>query len=170
MIQPDLNAFPNNVVEILYPRLKTIDADIPVLRRPLRDGDGQQAIGVFPTTWMPDESSFEMDGGLSIGGQPIAASEASLSTYTIIVQGSVTDTNEEQGIGVHNVMAKWIRTLLARDPVLAVGLANLSHTMLGATERIQRRRIGVQRYLDNEIDGVFMFTSWLEYYVETEIV
>lgn len=170
MIEPDLNAFPNNVVEIVLPRLRTLDADIPIFRRPLRDGDGQQAIGIFPTTWFPDESSYEANGGTTLMGQPRAADETTLSIYTIIIQGAVTDTDEERGIGVHNTLAKLIRTLLARDPVLAVGLANLSHTVLGAIERIQRRRIGVQRYLDNEIDGVFMYTSWLEYYVETEIV
>lgn len=170
MIEPDLNVFPNNVVEIMVPRLRTLDSDVPILKRPLRDGDGTQAIGVFPSTWLPDETSYEMNGGVTLLGQPRAANEASLSTYTIIVQSFVTDTDEQQGIGVHNVLAKLIRTLLARDPVLAVGLDALSSTMLGSTERIQRRRVGIQRYLDNEIDGVFMYSSWLEYYVETEIV
>lgn len=169
-IKPDLNVFPNNVVEILAPRFKTLDADLPVLKRPLRDGDGEQAIGVFPSTWLPDEESYEMNGGVTLLGQPRAASEQSLSTYTIIIQGYVLDTDEQQGIGVHNVLAKMIRTLLYRDPVLAVGLDALSHTMLGSTERIQRRRVGIQRYLNNDVDGVFMFLSSLEYYVETELV
>lgn len=168
MIKPDLNVFPNNVVEILVPRLRTIDPDIPILKRPLRDGDGAQGIGVFASTWLPDEASYEMNGGVSLIGQPRAASEQTLSTYTIIIQGYVLDTDEQQGIGVHNVLAKMIRTLLYRDPVLAVGLGALSYTLLGSTERMQRRRVGIQRYLNNEIDGVFMFLSSLEYYVETE--
>lgn len=170
MILPDLNCFPNNVVEIMVPRLKTLDSEIPILKRPLRDGDGTQAIGVFASTWLPDEDSYEMNGGVSLLGQKRAASEQTLSTYTINIQGYVLDTDEQQGIGVHNVLAKMIRTLLYRDPVLAVGLDALSYTYLGSTERVQRRRIGIQRYLNNEIDGVFMFLSTLEYYIETETV
>lgn len=167
-IQPNLNCFPNNAVEIIVPRLRTLDSDIPVLKRPLRDGDGEQAIGVFASTWLPDETSYEMNGGVSLLGQPRAASEQTLSTYTINIQGYVLDTDEQQGIGVHNALAKMIRTLLYRDPVLAVGLDALSYTLLGSTERIQRRRVGVQRYLNDEIGGVFMFLSTLEYYIETE--
>lgn len=170
MIEPDLNVFPNNIVEVLVPRLRTLDADIPIWKRPLRDGDGEQSIGVFPSTWLPDDTSFEMRGGVNLMGEPLAASEATISTYTIIVQSFVTDTDEERGIGVHNVLAKLIRTLLARDPVLALGLNALSHTLFNSTERIEKRRVGIQRYLDNEIDGVFMYSSWLEYYVDTEIV
>jgi hypothetical protein len=159
--------FPNNVCSLVFARMKTIDSDLRVYQRALRDSDGTQSIGVYPITWTPDESSFEMTG------QPPsvqAAAEPTLQRYIIGVQGYVKDTNEEQGIAVHSILAKRIRSLLYRDPVLAVGLQSLSVTMNGSTERIQRRGIQVQRFLNNEVQGVFMFLSSCEYYFETETV
>lgn len=168
MIQADINVFPNNVVALLVPRLKSLDSDLFVTKRVLRDGDPTQSIGVFPISLVPDESSYEMDGGVSMLGQRKAASEPVLSTYAIGIQSFVQHTDEEEGTGQHNVLAKMIRTLLYRDATLAVGLDALSCTMFGAVERIQRRRVGIQRYLNNDIDGVFHYMSSLEYYVETE--
>lgn len=168
MITADIEVFPGNAVDIIVPRLQTIDADLSIKKRMLRDGDGTQTVGVFPINWIGDEDSYEMNGGVQFLGQPRAGNEQTLGTYTLGIWSYVMDTDEEQGIKVHNVLAKMIRTLLYRDPVLAVGLNALSVSMNGSTERIQRRRLGPQRFLSNEIDGVFMFLSSLEYYIETE--
>jgi hypothetical protein len=168
MITANINIFPNNVVALLVPRLKALDPDLFVVKRMLHEGDPTQSIGVFPIVWSPDETSYEMDGGVTLLGQRKASSSATLSTYSIGIQSSVQNTDEETGIGEHNVLAKMIRTMLVYDSVLAVGLDALSSTMLGSTETIQRRRLGVQRYLNNEIDGVFHYVSTVEYYVDTE--
>lgn len=167
-ILPDINVFPNNVVALMAPRLKTLDTDLSVFKRMLRDGDPTQSLGIFPLTWQPDELTYEMDGGLTLLGQKRAAAQPTVGIYTIGIQSFVMDTDEEQGIGVHNVLAKMIRTLLYYDTPLAVGLRALSVSMYGSTERFQRMKVGVQRYLTNEIDGVFHYVSSLECTVETE--
>lgn len=167
MIDPTIEVFPNNVCSLLVARIKTIDPDLRIFQRALRDSDGTQSVGVYPITWTPDETSFEMNG------QPPttqAAGEPTLQRYIIGVQAFVQDSNEEQGIRVHSILAKQIRSLLYRDPILAVGLSTLSVVMNGSTERIQRRGIQVQRFLANDVQGVFMFLSSCEYYVETETV
>jgi hypothetical protein len=167
MITTATQVFPNNVCSLLVPRMKAIDADLKVYQRALRDSDGTQSVGIFPITWTPDETSYEMNGrppSLTAAGEP------TLQRYVIGVQAFVQDTNEEQGIAVHSILAKRVRSTLYGDPILAVGLNALSVTMNGSTERIQRRGIQVQRYLANEVAGVFMFLSSCEYYVETEIV
>jgi len=167
-LQPDINIFPNNVISLLEPRVKTIDADLGVFKRMLRDGDPTQSVGLFPITWQPDELTYEMDGGLTTLGQKRAAAEPTVGIYTIGVQSFVMDTDEERGIGVHNVLARTLRGLLYYDTPLAVGLRALSVSMFGSTERFQRLKVGVQRYLTNEIDGVFHYVSALECTVETE--
>jgi hypothetical protein len=167
-IQPDIDLFPNNVIELMVPRVQTIDADLRVFKRMVRDGDPTQSVGVFPLTWQPDELTYEMDGGITTLGQKRAAAMPTVGTYTIGIQSFVMDSDEEQGIGVHNVLAKMLRTLFYYDTPLGVGLRALSVSMYGSTERFQRMKVGVQRYLTNEIDGVFHYVSSLECTVETE--
>lgn len=164
MIDDSIEVFPNNVAAVIASRIKLLDSDLVVLNRPPRDSDGTQVVGVFPMTWTPNEDSFEMNGSA------LAAHEATLNRYLIGVMSFVKDTDEQKGIRVHSVLSKLIRTILYRDAALAVGLSALSVTMLGSTERIQRRGIQVQRYLANEVDQVFMFVSSAEYFVETETV
>jgi hypothetical protein len=164
MIEPNDSIFPNNVCTLIVARAKTIDIDLKVMQRQIRDSDGTQVVGVFPLNWVPDESSFEMPAIPSV----LAAGEPTLQRYVIGVQAFVKDTNEQRGIGVHAVLAKRVRSLLYRDQPLAVGLAALSVSMSGATERIQRRGILVQRFLANEVEGIFMFLSSCEYFVDTE--
>lgn len=164
MIDTTIEVFPNNVCSLMVARLKTIDSDIRVFQRPLRESDGTQVIGVFPITWTPDDSTFEMDGQFVPAGQP------TVQRYIIGVQSFVQDSDEVQGIKVHSILAKRVRSMLYRDNPLAVGLNTLQVSMDGSTERIQKRGIQVQRFLANEIGGVFMFLSSAEYYVETETV
>lgn len=164
MIDDSIEVFPNNVASLVAARIQMLDSDLVVVGRPPRDSDGTQVVGVFPMTWTPNEDSFEMSNPI------VAAHEATLNRYLIGVMSFVKDTDEQKGIRVHSVLAKLIRTILYRDPALAVGLGALSVTMLGSTERIQRRGIQVQRFLANEVDQVFMFVSSAEYFVETETV
>lgn len=165
-IKPTVDVFPMNVINLMAVRLQTLDGDLMVVKRSLRDSDGTQSIGVYPIVWTPDETSYEMIG--SDASNPKA--EPTLQRYVIGVQSYVKDTDEEQGIAVHAILSKMIRSLLYRDAVLAVGLNALSVTMNGSTERIQRRGISTQRFLASEVQGVFMYLSSLEYFVETETV
>lgn len=165
MIDDSTEVFPNNVSSLLVARYKMMDSDLVVLNRPPRDSDGNQVVGVFPMTWVPDESSHEM-----LGQNQLAAGEPTLQRYVIAVQAFVRDTDEQRGIRVHSVLAKLVRTILYRDAALAVGLNTLSVEMFGSRERIQKRGIQVQRFLANEVDQVFMFLSSCEYFVDTETV
>ena len=164
MIDTTTQVFPNNVCTLMVARLRTIDSDLRVFQRPLRESDGTQVVGVFPIVWTPDDSSFEMTG------QFVPTAQPTLQRYVVGVQAYVQDTNEAQGIAVHSILAKRVRSMLYRDNPLAVGLNALQVSMDGTVERIQRRGIQVQRFLANEIGGVFMFLSSAEYYVETETV
>lgn len=159
MIDDSIEVFPFNAVEIIVPRLQTIDPDVVIVRRALRDSDGTQTIGIFPITWEPDETSLE------IGGR-----EPTIQRYPIAIQSCIKETDEEKGIRVHGVFAKRIRSLLYRDQPLNIGLAALSVSMDGGTERISRRRVRNQRFLSGEIGGVFNYLAVTEYVIETETV
>lgn len=166
MIDTSIEVFPNNVCSLIVARLNTIDSDVPVLQRPLRDSDGTQVIGVFPIVWTPDESSYEMTGAQL----QTAAAQPTIQRYVIGVQAFVKDTDEAKGIKVHSILAKRVRSMLYRDAQLAVGLNVLAVSMDGTTERIQQRGIQVQRFLANDVGGIFMFLSSAEYFVQTETV
>lgn len=166
MLTPDEEVFPNNAASLIYLRMKTIDPDIVVVQRALRDSDGQQAIGVFPMTWTPDETSYEMPAVPDV----LAAGEPTIQRYVIGIQAMVLDSDEQRGIAIHSILAKHVRSLLYRDTPLAVGLRTLQVPLYGSTERIQKRGILVQRFLNNEVGNVFMFLSSCEYYLETETV
>jgi hypothetical protein len=168
VIEPSINIFPNNVIEIIHPRMKSLDADLGVFKRPIRDGDPTQSVGVFPINWSPDEGTYEMDGMTTTLGERRAASKPTVGIYMIGIQSFVMDTDEERGIGVHNVLAKMVRTLLYYDAPLALGLRALVESTSGRAERFQRMKVGIQRYLNNEIDGVFHYVSALECMIETE--
>lgn len=158
MIQPGDVLFPNNVIAVICARIPSyIDPDVKVFRRPLRASDPQQCIGVFPLTWAPDETSIEM-----------RSNEPTLQRYPVVIQAVVKDSNEANGISVHSILAKKIRSMWYADPVLHAMLTPLSSVIDNSTERMQRRGATQQRYLSNEITGVWIYTSWLEAYFETE--
>lgn len=150
--------FPSNAIELIAYRLNALyGPEVLVVKRRLKVTDNTQSIGVFPITWLPDVTSFEMP-----------SKEPTVQRYMIGVQSFVKDSDEQRGIAVHSVMAKVIRSMLYNDNPLQVGLNSLSVTMNGATEKIQRRGINRQQFLDNLIDGVWNYLSTLEYYIETE--
>lgn len=159
---PDL--FPNNAVSILQTRCKLIDSDLFVIRRPLRESDPTQSIGVFASAWEPDEESYEMRGS------PQGPSEPTLQTYRIAVQAFVKDMDEERGLATHATLSKMIRSMLYRDDPLRVALSALSATMDDSTERTKRWGIRQTRYFSNEIEGNFLYLSVLEFWLETETV
>lgn len=150
--------FPNNAIELIATRLQMLyPNDLVVRKRPLRNTDPTKSVGIFPTDWLPDETSFEFK-----------SLQPTVQTYLIKIQAFCKDTNEEKGIATHSVMSKVIRSMLYNDEPLNVGLNALSVTMDGTIERIQRRGIRRQRYISNEIDGTFLYLSTLEVFLETE--
>ncbi len=155
--------FPNNAVDLIDTRAQLLDADLFCIKRPLRESDPNQSVGVFPSYWTPDEDSYEMRGIPSPG-----RSEPTLSQYLIMVQAFVKDMDEERGLATHSVLSKMIRSMLYRDAPLRVGLAALTVTMNGSTEKTKRWGIRTQRYFSNELSGSWLYLSTLEFWLETE--
>ena len=62
MIEADSAIFPNNIVKYVANAMRTLDADIKVFERPLRDTDPRQSIGIHAQLWTPDDESLEMQG------------------------------------------------------------------------------------------------------------
>lgn len=171
MIEDDTDAvFPNNVVKclgIVMPALGDVD-ELTVLRRPLRPTDPNKSIGVYATLWTPDERSYEM-GHLNVLGQQSGPSEPSLSSYQIGIQTLVKHGDTEQALAIASVLNKRVRAVLYRNEPLRVALGSLY--VQDSTSRESMRRWGVrsQRYFSNEIEGKFVFTSVLDFWIETEM-
>lgn len=152
--------FPNNVAMLIRSRIEDLYGDdLDVVGRRLRLTDNTKTVGVAPNLWVPNEDSYEF-----------RSLEPTVSTYTIWIQSFVKNSDEEEGIKEHSVMSKVIRTMLYRDQPLAVGLNQLSVSMMGATERIQRRGLRRAQYLSTELQGqpMWLFLNSMEYYIETE--
>lgn len=165
MITAGNTEFPNNAIAVIAARIATyVDTDVKVFLRPLRTTDGTQALGIFPSTKLPDPTSQEIKGDYPNSVEP------TLKRYNIILQALVTDTDEQAAISVHSIFNQRLWRMLLRDPVLATGLTSLFVDADNSRERFQRRGITLVRYLSNEIQGTFIQTSWLEFWLDTETV
>lgn len=167
MIEADDAVFPNNAVKVMSERFKLLDpaGDVQVFRRPLMPTDPVQSIGVYGSMWTPIQDSIEMRGSGSPGPQ-----EPTLQKYSLFVQAFVKDANEERGSNVHSVLSKYILAMLYRDEPLRLGLAQLSYSMLGMTERAHRWGVSTQRFLNNELDAEWLYLSTVECWLETETI
>ncbi|HEY6021685.1 MAG TPA: hypothetical protein VIY48_18005 [Candidatus Paceibacterota bacterium] len=154
--------FPYNAIDLMVPRFQTIDSGLYVCKRPLRESDPNQSVGVFAQQWMPNEDAYEMRG------MSPSIHEPTLSSYIIGIQAFVKDADEERGAAVHATLSKTIRTMLYRDNTLRVGLRSLSASVLGSLERTTRFGIRTQRYLSNELSGSWLYLSTIEFFLETE--
>lgn len=164
MLAADEAVFPNNIVKYIALAEATIDPEITVLKRSLRNTDPQQSIGVFAQAWSPNPQSLEMQGiGASAPQQP------SLQEYTLGVQAFVKDTEEERGLAVHSVLAQRVRGVLYTDPNLQVIFRELSVDLEGGwTESMRRWGVRTARYFSGEINAQMLYLSTLEFWIETE--
>lgn len=160
MIQPGEFLFPNNVVGLLPIAFQAIDPDLFITKRPLRNTDPTQSIGVFGQLWDPDEESKEMHG--------FSTGEPTLQQYLISIQAFVKDRDPERGLSTHSILSAHIRRVLYNDPELRVALAGLASTDEWVTETLKRWGVRVQRYFSNEIDSDWLYLSTLEFWIETE--
>jgi hypothetical protein len=78
--------------------------------------------------------------------------------------------DEETGISEHATLSKMVRGMLYRDETLRVQLATLVWTDGLTTERAKRWGVVNQRFISNEIGGVWLYLSILEFWLETETV
>lgn len=167
MIEASDAVFPNNAIKVMWDRFKLLDpaGDVQVFRRPLMPTDPVQSIGVYGSIWRPVDDSYEMRGSASPGPQ-----EPTLQRYSLFVQGFVKDADEERGSSAHSVMSKYILAMLYRDEPLRLGLAQLSSSLLGVTERTKRWGVSTQRFLNNELDAEWLYLSTVECWLETETI
>jgi len=164
MIEVTSSVFPTNVIEVIEIPLKGIDPDIQVFKRPLRNTDPQQSIGIFAQMWDPDEESFEMMGVDNAHPQM-----PTLQRYVYGIQAFVKDGDEERGLATHAYLAGSIRRVLYTFPPLRVALASLKVEFQdGSAEKLTRWGIRTARYFAGEIDGVNLYLATLEFWVETE--
>ena len=165
MIIADSAEFPNNIVDIIATRAELIDADLFVTRRPLRNTDPNQSVGVYAGDWQPQDNSKEFKG---LGNAH--ASTPTLSRYRIIVQSFIKDMDQERGLNVHAVLSRMVRSMLYTDEPLRVALAGLSVNLDGSTERTQRWGVTSQKFFSNELSGDWLYLSILEFWLETETI
>lgn len=158
--------FPNNVIELLAVRIPSFvdgasaPADrVKVEKRPLRQTDAAQVVGVFPALKRPDTRTSE-----------IGFSAPTINRYSIVMQSMVKSTNELEAISISSILANRLTRMFHHDSALHVGLTALVVDMDNVRERLQRRGIELQRYLDNQVEGTFVRTSWVECWFDTETV
>lgn len=170
LITGDEVVFPNNVVNMIFTRFEQLwvtpepdeSQQTRLLKRPLKDTDNSESIGIYPGLWTPDENSYEIAG--TVPGIP------TIQRYLIMMQGFIKDSDRERGIAKHSVLAMRLRNVLYKDPVLRLALASgVQITEFGVTESLKRWGVQTQRYFSNEIPaGTWVFLSTLEYWIETE--
>ena len=154
-------SFPDNVIRVIVPYMAGLDHDLTVVRRPLRPSDPDHAIGLFPVLWAPQDDSYEM--GHSSPHEP------TLQNYQIGVQGLVKHGDEPTGLTIHSILAMMIRRVLYKDQNLRNDISSLVVADGGLVERSRRMTCRLQRYMNNEVEGQFVFVSTCEVIVETEI-
>lgn len=162
MITASESAFPNCAINVLKDFLEAIDPDVPVYKRPLRLGDPIQAFAIVPSTWMPDESTWEIGRRHDLSGPTV-------TRYMIAIQCYNQDMDQERGASVSSRMSGIVRNMLSRDVDIRVALGRLTNREYGFVERFTRGYVQAQRFLTNEVDGSFLHLSNLEFIVETEI-
>lgn len=161
MIQdPGDTFFPYNVVATIEGSLMTLDSDLTFIRRKILVTDPDQSIAVVPATWE------ELEPGREIG-----RSESTIQSYDIMIQSLIVDADEERGLRTHSYLAMRIRQLLARDPVLRVGLSQLTTTdPRGVRETATQWKTGQQIFHTANLDNEFRYLSTLEFRLETQIL
>lgn len=165
MITVSESIFPNNVVEVVAIPLDNIDPDITCFKRPLRNTDPQQSVGIHAQMWDPDPSSLEM-----LGADNVHPQLPTLQTYTYGVQSFVKDGDEERGLAIHAMLANKVRSVLYTYEPLKVAFTSLSVSYEnGQVEQLKRWGIRTARYFSGEIDSVNLYLSTLEFWVQTEI-
>ena len=154
--------FPENIIDVLADeiglQMKGLDA---VLKRPLKPIDPDITIGIFTVDWEPSLPSAEMGGGLRTYGPTLGA-------YQFRIQYLIKHGDEEEGRTLYALGTKNLRSILAGASDLRVRLGELDEVSLGLHERVQRFGVRNQKFLNNEIQGTFMYLSSTDFWVETE--
>lgn len=139
--------FPDNIFDVLRPRLEQIRGVSDVYDRELNETDKNGSVGLSLDNWEPIE--YEIDGNL--GGPSIAA-------YTVNIEHLTKFASREEGNITHRSVARSIRSMLYHDSQTTVPLRQLAFTREGRTERLMKWTVS-QRFVSNNISGSFFFVS-----------
>lgn len=154
--------FPQNVIEVMVPRLRSLDADLAVLRRAIRPTDPVQSVGVYCDKITPNENSYEMRG---LG----AASIQSLATLTYRIQAYNKHSDEIEGLGINAELTERVRDMLYDDATFRIGLQPLTATRPnGKLKRLTRYMVKDTDYMQQQLAGDWTFLSVTTFEVEVE--
>jgi hypothetical protein len=164
LLEADEAIFPNNLVKWIAIAMEGIDPGVKVFKRPLRNSDPQQSIGVFGQLWMPEQDSLEMQ---SLGNP--APQQPTIQRYQLSVQAFVKDAEEARGLAVHSVLSQRVRSVLYTNPDLQVVFSELKANLgEGWVESMRRWGITVARYYSNDLNGTNVYLTTTELWTETE--
>lgn len=131
--------------------------DTITLFRPLRQDDPNFAVGAFVDEWLNE-------------GSEIGSYHPTINMYKIEVQAICKSMDPQKGILIHSLMARNIRRLLAgSDDLRTTWGQNVDAVDVGF-ERFMKATVMQQKYLSNEVGGVFFYMSVTPVIVETEYV
>jgi hypothetical protein len=131
--------------------------DCHIILRPVRTEDATNSVGIYSATWMPDDNSHE-----------IGSYGPTIQRYLIKIQNVVSAFSEAEGRALHSNIAKMIRVILYRDPVLRVALLGLAETMLSGVERVTKFNVARQDFLSSKIGASFIYLATTDVLIETE--
>lgn len=151
--------FPQNVMRLIGHRFGMEDSYLDVLYRPVRTTDRDFTVCIIPGEWAPQQGSLELGR---------KNTESTLNRYMITVQCLVTDMEEERGIERASALSDAVRTLLYRDTSLALGFQSLKVSLATRVESAMKMGITRQEFLNNTAQGMFIYLSTLDLWVETE--
>jgi hypothetical protein len=154
-----MTGFPGNIVEEIETALQGGMPEHNVVSRPIRRVDPNYTIGIFATDWLPDEQSIQ------IGDQ----AEPVLNRYMLRIQNLVVSADAIAGREQFSSFSKSIRVILYRDPVLNVRLRSLTEVLILSKESVKRFGVTRQRFLNNELNGNWLFVAQTDLWVETEV-
>lgn len=150
--------FPENIIDVLEARFKATMGDHAIIRRPLRHADPARSVGMFVVNWVPDQNEAQ-----------IGQVEPVLANYFVRIQNMIKAGDEIEGRNLYGVDAKTVRAMLYRDPTLRVEFTGLTEEVLGTVERLQKYGIQTQSFMNNELQGQFVYLATTDLWIQTEI-
>lgn len=128
-----------------------------ILQRPVRFMDPTKTVTCFP-----------LNRTQPVGDKIIGQVEPLLKRYDYRFQVFHKVIKEEEGRAWNALDTKMLEVVLYRDTTLAANLPTLSEELLDSRERFTRFGLGTTRYLNNEVNGAFVFLSQVDAWVETQ--
>lgn len=153
--------FPENMLDVLRERFELIPDVSGVVLRNINIQDANGTIAIALDEWVPQE--YEING--------LQNFEPTTAVYNVAIAHISKVANREDGATEAKKVAKAIRTMLYRDPLVAVALRQLHEDFDdGRRERLLQWKITSVQHASNEIDKTFVNLSVTQMTFTTETV